>query len=342
MSKILVHIGYPKTGTTTLQDVLFTHLDEYKLINYIGKHYRKDKKPNSNAIVHKIAFNQILPTLEEEINEIRKNNNKKLTILSNEDFAFSFLDNIDGFYIKYIHPYETAKRIKRLFEEIFKEIEILIVIRAQETMLYSFFVEIYKWKYRYIENLNTFEKFLSTGFRKGKNGNFLMFYYDEIYDYYVDIFGKENVHLLLYEDMVFDSSYYSRQLATILGINKSIVYSSIKVQKNKKRIGRSGNYKVDDIDLSLEIRNFAGRLLQYESMKKIKKIVYDKNIFFKYLYKNIILGKTKNIVIKHGAEIPKPTEREREKIRKEFKESNKLLMQKANISDLKMKNYRYI
>jgi hypothetical protein len=37
MSILLLHIGYPKTATTTLQDGLFVKLHQAGKINYIGK-----------------------------------------------------------------------------------------------------------------------------------------------------------------------------------------------------------------------------------------------------------------------------------------------------------------
>ena len=47
MSDLLIHVGYPKTATTTLQEALFSYLNSQGHINYLGITVKADPHFNS-------------------------------------------------------------------------------------------------------------------------------------------------------------------------------------------------------------------------------------------------------------------------------------------------------
>ena len=55
--RLLLHIGYPKTGTTTLQESFFSNL---KQIDYIGKPYKASWKRD----LHDVIFNDLNKDVE--------------------------------------------------------------------------------------------------------------------------------------------------------------------------------------------------------------------------------------------------------------------------------------
>ncbi len=54
MKKLLIHIGYPKTGTTTLQEEIFVELHELGKINFLGRTVK-----SSHTRTGKSAFNGV-------------------------------------------------------------------------------------------------------------------------------------------------------------------------------------------------------------------------------------------------------------------------------------------
>ena len=85
MKKLIVHIGYSKTGTTTMQKGLFVKLQNEGLINYLGIAY-KDNNNNfrqASIIRDYLIFNQEFNTDDIYISS------QKLNVLSNEFFTLS-------------------------------------------------------------------------------------------------------------------------------------------------------------------------------------------------------------------------------------------------------------
>ncbi len=342
MKKLIIHIGYPKTATTTLQDLCFVKLAEEKKINYLGK-YPESLSSNdvSRSLIRYLLYNKKDEFFDKEMNFLKSLDFTKTTILSNEDLSISFLKHCDGFYVKEVNTLEVAERIFKLFSEVFDEIVILISIRSQTTTLYSFYVEIYKWKYRHIKELDTYQKFLKDGFRYKKDGNFLMFYYNDIYKKYIEIFGKENVHIVLFEDIKHDIENYSKKLSKILNVNNITIKEIFSTkQTNVKYKDKYGNYIVDDIDLGLEINQFISKMLRYKPILYLKNKFYNEKL--KRLYREKLLKKMKQIVVKKGKVIPKQTYTEKEMILTEFEQSNYNLFKVASIDFEKAKKYEYV
>jgi hypothetical protein len=340
MKKLIVHIGYPKTATTTLQKFCFEKLHNDGVINYLGKYFDESNK-YSREIIEYILYGKMTEELNKEIEYIKKLDLSKISIISNEDLSLSFLKHIDNFYIKGINPDLVIERIYKIFSKIFDEIHILVSFRAQVSMLYSFYVEIYKWKYRHIKELNSFEKFLEDGFKYKQNGNFLMFYYGEIYKKYINKFGKENVHILLFEDIKYDIDNYSQILSNLLNYDKNFfmnVFTSKQI--NVKKRDENGNYLVDDIDLALELNTFISKILQNKYMLKLKNRIYTSQM--RFIYRNIILNVAKPFYVKKNIVIPKQTEEQFLKILNEFEKTNLKLAKLANIELDKLKKYQYI
>ncbi len=126
MSKLFIHLGYPKTGTTTLQHCVFDVLHQASIIHYLGMGgWRRDKTPDRKAFFVNLTdalylendedFSTQLPSLRAAYDELVSNVPDSIPIvLSNEHFLLAtWSGKIRG---ARIFPSRSAHRLGQLFE----------------------------------------------------------------------------------------------------------------------------------------------------------------------------------------------------------------------------------
>ena len=121
--KIILHLGMPRTATTTLQTSLFSKLPE---INYLGV-------PFFNKQIAELR-DAVLNQDNEKINQLKKSDfnifvTNKINLFSDESF-------LDPFEQTLAERTQSLKSLKKFFGE---ECEILITLRSQQNFLRSYF-----------------------------------------------------------------------------------------------------------------------------------------------------------------------------------------------------------
>ena len=329
MSSLLVHIGYPKTATTTIQENIIYKLSKLNKINYLchsEKIIKKNKLKNAilirkiyEYIIYKKWDNEIL----NEINNIKKEKSLKY-IISAETLSVLSENNERNRMLLSSSIHNNANRIKRIFSKVFNNIKIIIVIRSQNDFCYS----IYKEWYPYLKktsNINNFDDFTKEYTKKSNIKNGYLNYYKIILNY-KKIFGNKNVDVLFYEDLIYNKNFFGKKLAKIFKINNKFTHKSLYMKLNFKN-----DYEYN-VSLNFIITKYISSFVKLFIGKKKFEIL--KNIYIKYLFDLIeffhVKQKFKN-----------------EKYNKslyynsEFKKIN-LNLTKLKLSRAKLKKYNYI
>ncbi len=224
--KVAVHIGYPKAASTTLQKHLFhKHSELNNLGNYptanIGidskeidceasyLKYKELKQFYSNILQlddieyafskNDAVFNTyVLPRMSAD----------KINIFSHEGFLATFFSNAD-----------RGDKAKRLCS-FFSEPKIMIIIRNQLEMIKSQYAD---WPFdpraftmRRTVDIN---EWIQIDIRTPESKNFirsLNYYY--VINYYVSLFGEQNVRVFLFEEMVNNLERFANDISDFLGI----------------------------------------------------------------------------------------------------------------------------
>src|SRR5690554_1339962 len=125
MKKIILHIGFPKCASTTLQESVFFGLNSHK-VNFLGRSRQLDKEANyilGNELMNKReGLNFKMPILKEGINVI----SDELLLIPNSIWNWRDRRNESN-----------ATFLKSEFEKIASNILILTVLRKQEDWIYS-------------------------------------------------------------------------------------------------------------------------------------------------------------------------------------------------------------
>lgn len=150
MRKFYIHLGYPKTGTTTLQRCVFDHLHRSGEIFYLGMFgFRDDATTARRDFFHNITnamylaapdFDAALPKLRQQLAHLLEGVDEKTpVVLSNEHFAQSQgSTKTEGLSIT---PSETFPRLAQIFDG--HEVSIMLCLRRQDDLAEALFLEHY-------------------------------------------------------------------------------------------------------------------------------------------------------------------------------------------------------
>ncbi len=206
MNKKVLHIGANKTGSTTLQRALFKNHSELYYVGEDGAGFKEYK-----YIVDSMVNDDELFFPEDECQNLFdyhiKNSKGKTFVYSNEDLMTSRI------------PKMAAKRLKSCLGVS----SVLIVLRNQYTALPSFYAShgsfLKPAPKSYFRRHVQFEDWLNHGIMFPKYGGIASFFYSRILTIYEELFGQENIHILLFEDFINNQIEFVSKLSNILSID---------------------------------------------------------------------------------------------------------------------------
>jgi len=224
MKRLLIHVGYPKAASTSLQNGLFLALHKAKAINFLGRAFesgfygtRRNKADYKDWFDHVVGNNPFdvknsLGTLSDEI----------INFLSEGLFMMNERrsDRIVG--PELLHQQFSAQADK---------IDIMIIIRKQEDLVPSYYVQ----NYRKLEE-KQFSDFLTQNQDRKWAGEAKIFNFCDVAQAYAAVFGKDHVHVLLFEDFVQNRQRFSAELAKLMAVDPGIIELNLgKIQLNETR-----------------------------------------------------------------------------------------------------------
>ena len=227
---LYLHLGLPKTATTTLQTHIFPNHDSYLYIDKNPAPERPDGTP-SNAWLRQLRINLI----QKEIPYFEKNAADIITNLAGTFGQKAIKDSKillsdEGIIARCLSPshyekmpefgsaYGVLAKLKVISETSNLPIKIIIVIRRQDDLIHSFFAEDYK-SFNSILGFQGIEDYVNYLYHEGADRSA-----DSIFDYYSFIkrcdylFGHENVLILPYEALAHDPMDFFSAIAHFMEI----------------------------------------------------------------------------------------------------------------------------
>lgn len=254
---LYLHLGYPRTGSKTLQFHLFPL---HKNINYIGR-FPREKEPHLKFIYDLILFNDLQfeenkKSILEEFNKIKLYEDK-VNLISDE---FIILHQC-------IYNYEaTVERTVKRFNEICIKkqlrLKVFFNIRNQKDIIKSLYFATnpefgHSLKFNSLDLINHIKSIKTNN----EVANFLeVFNYEKIISKLEKIIGTENLKILIYEEFKDNNKLYIKNLVDYLGIDYFEAESLLKNKHEHKKeeymneeIAMNNNYNIIKAKL---IKNF--------------------------------------------------------------------------------------
>lgn len=205
----IIHVGYPKAASTTLQCNLFFEHSEINYLSVNGSTNKENFQLDENLrkfekdLVQLNGIEYHCSNTRNFFNDVIKKymSSEKRNLFSSEGLLNQ----------KFVDNYLKAYRLK----EILPNAKILIVLRNQVDLLRS----IYDMRVGYGDRYIAFDKWLEMDL-KHFNANFsggLKFY--ETVAFYQELFGKHNVEVLLFEELLESINSFAHKLSAFIDID---------------------------------------------------------------------------------------------------------------------------
>lgn len=336
MIKTYIHIGYPKTATTTLQEGVLYNLHNEGKINYLGIlgftgdtqiKYRYDvARPLIRGLEHPNISS--IP-LSEEVLQKSKIFDASSFIKQNLDITKNFLSsdvpNVlsdESMLIPNTSLYgyfDKIKRLKKIYPS--DSYEIIVTLRAHKTLIPSYYAEKYPYLY-HLDGYETPEKAYYDNGRLSENEFLTIFNFYDLAMKLEDEFGKENIHFVLYENLKNDSNYYSDVFNNIFKIESG---------KSGKEKNQGENYRVKNKGVKgaylVKTRRKRKRPALW-LLKALDKFEITRRLFHKFIYQTI--------------EVPIFSEKLSSDLFNYFREYNIKLANRYNLDIEAMREYGYL
>jgi hypothetical protein len=216
--ELVLHIGMPKTGTTTLQKLLF---ENHSGIYFLGKKYQLPYGRNCRSELVYQLLNPLLwehsqvPDLEVAkrfFEELERNGDSEKVIVGSWE---SLCSSAISFHI------ESLRRIIAIFGAC----KIMICLRSPNQLIASRYLQSLRGrqslKNRRIMGRNWYldiDQWMEKWHASGSFQRFLS-YGQRIRDS-IDLLGKENVAVYLFEDLCQDQNHFTQSVCKFLGVDE--------------------------------------------------------------------------------------------------------------------------
>lgn len=249
-SQVFIHIGYPKTGTTTLQTNLFPYHNEITNL--------RSKRENITFFDDLIfgrenSFKRTLPKIKTELAEILTEAETNKIVYSEESLtSFSmFFRFRPAPYIWTVDPNSVARKIGVAFKDsqVFRSCKVIITIRRQDEIIKSMYAQVYNLVFKRFRYTKTFSRFVDYSIKNNSSGFILdAIDYDAVVSKYENIFGIDNVCVLVFEQLQTEPDRYIEKLCSFMQIDP---VSAKKLMKEKALNKRSSpeKYRTDERNL---------------------------------------------------------------------------------------------
>jgi hypothetical protein len=220
---MIIHPGFIKTGTTSLQDfLLFAHPQVYAL----GHPHRSALDVRISQALHRIEG------FDDDPEELRNALAMSLDACPTDCVPVLSNETLTG------DPSQTATIARRMHHH-FPEARILFTIRRQEDMVRSFYGRhgrvLVNTPAPYGNRHVSFEAWLEHAHRNLPDGILGVAHYARTIEIYRTLFGAERISILLLEEWVADEEVFADRLSTILGIDAA---STRQLLRNRRTHGQ--------------------------------------------------------------------------------------------------------
>ena len=300
MKRLLLHVGYPKAASTSLQNGLFLALHKQKTINFLGRAFESGfYGAKLNKDIYKEWFQHVVGGHNEPTHSIGELSDSVTNVFSEGLFMMSERRR---------NAISGPDILHRYFSPQADQVDVLLVIRKQPDLIPSYYTQ----NFRRMQN-KIFSQYLAHNLKQAWGGEAKIFNLHEVVSAYAAVFGKDRVHVVLFEDFVNDRDRFSSQMGKAMNVEPEAI---------KRNLGEA--------QLNAT-RKEAGTLV----IRKIN--TYSIRFVFIRVLEKLGLTVADSLRIR----IPAVTEEEKKTIFDSFKDSNLRLAEEFSLDKKAMREYGY-
>lgn len=248
MKKLILHIGFPKTGTTSLYHELIPHIRDVACYAPNTDINLQRQLLSENNLQHNLTLKKFLENLfisnkyTEDAIRILNNSQHNVVFLSSVNFMSGMF--FKGLYTRdnsYLTPQKIARRLHEVFSMHF-DVELLFTIRSQSSWLPSAFSE---WStfLRSHDGGNSLESFLNMFIYGGTKFNSLNYF--SLYNEFIKYFPARNIHFFLFEKLKYDQFSFYQDFLNLIESNFDLRSHGLIRKRNVRSISPTSKNGLD-------------------------------------------------------------------------------------------------
>ena len=275
-TQLLLHIGLPKTATTTLQNEVFFPSHPGKAFAFLGRSDSSSGRfypvgPILKSVLEdrEAIFRKRKAGLRVELQELMRSSTQRCSLIS-EELLGEFLE-----YQSYRRSvFVNLPRIASLTEGI--DVTPIITVRNQSQLFRSLFVEWYPRHFFNDVRRRTFQDFVSEELSQPDRGTLQMGDYDRIVKLCVSLFG--NAHVLVFEELLACPDLFAANLSKLIYADTDWVASRLVSNRLNATVIDRG-------------RVVARNPSAFDRISRlVNQVPWLLNLKNKYLYRNLLLS----------------------------------------------------
>lgn len=274
MDNLVFHIGYHKTATTWLQAGYFSEHPKILLVADYRKPWQDEYLSYLIQTSEKtFSVRQCQTFFEKRLDALSDVDNKVLVTSAERLSGHPYSGGYDSFIL--------ANRINSCFPKS----KIIIGIRNQAEMIISVYKQLVEEGYP-----GTFNDLINSASWKGTTFSLEMYKYDLLIGKYFDLFSKNNVLVLVYEELLKGRVEYIKRLSNFLDIayfEPSNFYETTKKSRSDKEISAT---RLLNHFRKTELNPFPLLQLRQKTINELRKVLprFVRKNMINYDYQNYI------------------------------------------------------
>ena len=213
---LFIHIGFPKTGNTTLHYFFL----KSKKINYLIENSTERKLTKEFDFIWKSIIFDNLKTFKSKI----KNNKKKIiSSLSKDKNNIVLIEGMTDIFFYFRRKKNFLKRLKILSLALNNKVKVkvLITLRKQDDFILSRYIETPEFFHYISKSWTNLQNIFESYNYKSKNNKYSTQFKDHLkytilLKKLIKLFKKENVNIFLFEELKYDTKLFSKKLSKLL------------------------------------------------------------------------------------------------------------------------------
>ena len=211
MKRLLIHFGYPKAASTTLQNGLFLQLHEKGVINFLGRAFESQYFGHfSNKTEYKGWFDKVIASQP-------RSEQNHVGVLSDERPNL-FSEGLFMMNERHGNTITAPALLHKHFAGQADRLDLLVIIRRQPELIPSYYIQNYR---KMLQPL--FADYLAANIKEKWSGEAKIFNFYNVLSIYASVFGREHIKIVFFEDFVQNKDRFSEQLGEALGIAPSLI-----------------------------------------------------------------------------------------------------------------------
>jgi hypothetical protein len=244
-----VHIGLPKTATTTVQQFLFPHHPDIHYLGRLigGRHVFRSREVESMVLAIRSgkATGAERARFRGQLDEMGRSPRArgKIVVLSDESLVMGSL--------------EQRRRRAELLSSVFKPCRVIITLRRPEALIESFYFQ--KVVNEQLDGRRSFgtpltyldiDEWLEVNWTRSAGGALAALDYARTIEVFTAVFGKEALGVFLMEQLTQDPDTYYRTLCRFIGVDEQQGLALVRDRRANTRLGQQAIDRIMQISES--------------------------------------------------------------------------------------------